>query len=77
MPRKKIKDYEQRVANKKKLRKKKNMKNRVSKTTLYSSIVLNIYYVSIPYHVQILTNITETYHKIAPILENLINKLPL
>lgn len=66
-----------RIKLKKKIRLKKSIKSSSIKVTFIASLLLNIYFILIPYHHTILTNILEYYSKIAPIVESLINKLPI
>lgn len=66
-----------RIKVKRKIARKRKIKSFLAKSLLYSSLAGNVYYVSKPHHLLLLTNISETWQKIAPILENLANKLPL
>lgn len=70
-------EIQKRIKSKQKLKRKRKIKAGLSKLVFRISVLTNIYFLSMPYHEQILTNIYETYNKVAPILENLINKLPL
>lgn len=70
-------EVERRVKIKRRLRLKNKIKSGFIKLILLASLSLNAYYLSIPYHEEILTNINEIYSKVAPIVENLINQLPL
>ncbi len=70
-------EVQRRVKIKQNLRFKRNVKSSSNKVILTSSIALNIYLLSRPYHEKILTNINEIYLRVAPIVEALINKLPL
>lgn len=66
-----------RVKVKQRLRFKKRAKSVFGKTLLLVSLLCNVYYISIPYHEEILTYISKTYQRVAPLVETLISKLPL
>ena len=70
-------DIQKRIKSKQKIRKKKKIKSWFNKTIFRISVLTNIYFLSMPYHDEILTNISDTYNKALPIVEALINKLPL
>lgn len=70
-------EVERRLKAKRKFRLKRNIKSGSGKMLLLASLCLNVYYLSLPYHEEILTNIIEIYQKVAPVVENLINQLPL
>lgn len=70
-------EVKRRVKIKRKIKRKKRVKSFLAKSLLLSSLLANVYYLSLPYHLQILTNITEIYKQVAPILESLLTKLPL
>jgi len=71
------KEVERRVKVKRDMRTKRKIKSGFTKIILSASLCLNLYYLSLSYHGEILTNISEIYYKVASILENLIKQLPL
>jgi len=77
MAKQKLTNIQERLKAKRKLKLKRKVYGKAHNLLLILSMTGNIYFISEPYQVKIIDYVVDLYFKVAPIVESLINQLPI
>jgi hypothetical protein len=77
MAKQKLSNVQQRIKAKRKMKFKRKVKDKAYVLITILSMTGNIYFISEPYQEDIINYVVDLYYKVAPIVESLVNQLPI